>query len=229
MYTILLEPNKKILTTVSRVTLYQRESLVDKLQFILPQKYGDIDLSADNCQIVLKYTDPANNSYAVCLVKDKDLYKENYIRCELPIDISLTRFAGNITLYISVMDLNIEDSIEAEILHTNGVTITITPLDDIFGFVPNESFQKLDQEILKLQAIGKANTLLLESIDQNKADDLSYEDNTLSLMANGKKIGTSHTLDQQKEFNLVEFSGSDSDNDQNDSNNGNDTFTFVKF
>ncbi|MCI7343263.1 MAG: hypothetical protein MSH33_04895 [Fusobacterium necrophorum] len=204
MYTILMKEDKSLVAT-SRTILRQYESLVDKIQFIIPKMYGDLDFSTGDYQIILKYVDQANIPHTVFLEKGEELYKENYINCILPVGIELTKFAGDITMYISVMDVNIEDETKAEVLHTNGITISITPLDDIYGFAPNESFQKMDQEILKLQAAIKANTILAEAIDQNKADDLSYEDNTLSLMANGKKIGTSHVLDQQKEIDIVEF------------------------
>lgn len=204
MYTILMKEDKSLVAT-SRTILRQYESLVDKIQFIIPKMYGNLDFFAGDYQIVLKYVDQANIPHTVFLEKGEELYKENYINCILPVGIELTKFAGDITMYISVMDVNIEDETKAEVLHTNGITISITPLDDIYGFAPNESFQKMDQEILKLQAAIKANTILAEAIDQNKADDLSYEDNTLSLMANGKRIGTSHVLDQQKEIDIVEF------------------------
>ena len=204
MYTILMKENKSLVAT-SRTVLRQYESLVDKIQFIIPKMYGDLDFSTGDYRIVLKYVDQANIPQTVFLEKEDELYKENYINCILPVGIEFTKFAGDITMYISVMDVNIEDETKAEVLHTNGITISITSLDDIYGFAPNESFQKMDQEILKLQAAIKANTILAEAIDQNKADDLSYEDNTLSLMANGKKIGTSHVLDQQKEIDIVEF------------------------
>ena len=220
MYSILMQ-NDKTLVATSRTVLRQYESLVDKIQFIIPRLYGDLDFFTGDYQIVLKYVDQANIPHTVFLDKSEELYKEDYINCILPVGIELTRFAGDITMYISVLDVNIEDEIKAEVLHTNGITITITPLDDIYGFSPSESFQKMDQEILKLQAAIKANTILTESIDQNKADDLSYEDNTLSLMANGKKIGTSHVLDQQKEIDIVEFGDSE---DQDTPSTDGDTF-----
>lgn len=223
MYTILMQDDKNLIAT-SRTTLRQYESLVDKIQFIIPQMYGDINFFTDDYQIVLKYVDQANIPYTVFLDKEDKLYKENYIKCVLPVGIELTKFAGNITMYISILCVNTEDETKAEVLHTNGITISITPLDDIYGFSPNESFQKMDQEILKLQAAIKANTILAEAIDQNKADDLSYEDNTLSLMANGKKIGTSHVLDQQKEIDIVEFGDhEDSDTPSTDGD------TFIEF
>ena len=66
--------------------------------------------------------------------------------------------------------------------------------------------------------------MIAESIDQNKADDLSYENNTLQLLANGKPIGTSHILDQQTEFDVVEFGNSDDPNEPDS-----DTDTFIEF
>ena len=195
MYTILMQDDKNLIAT-SRTTLRQYESLVDKIQFIIPQMYGDINFFTDDYQIVLKYVDQANIPHTVFLDKEDELYKENYIKCVLPVGIELTKFAGNITMYISILCVNTEDETKAEVLHTNGITISITPLDDIYGFAPNESFQKVDQEILKLQAVGKANKILLEAIDRNKADDieLSSENGELYLTSNNKKIGTGLSL-----------------------------------
>ena len=195
LYTILMKEDKSLVAT-SRTILRQYESLVDKIQFIMPKMYGDLDFFTGDYQIVLKYVDQANIPHTVFLEKGEELYKENYINCILPVGIELTKFAGDITMYISVMDVNIEDETKAEVLHTNGITISITPLDDIYGFAPNESFQKMDQEILKLQAVIKANTILAEAIDQNKADDieLSSENGELYLTSNNKKIGTGLSL-----------------------------------
>ena len=81
--------------------------------------------------------------------------------------------------------------------------------------VPDAELAAIDQRILKLDAIANQMVDMQEMALDSKADDISYEDNTIQLMANGKKIGTSHVLDQQKEFDVVDFSGnSDSDSDE---------------
>ena len=69
MYTILMQDDKNLIAT-SRTTLRQYESLVDKIQFIIPQMYGDINFFTDDYQIVLKYVDQANIPYTVFLDKE---------------------------------------------------------------------------------------------------------------------------------------------------------------
>lgn len=82
MYTILMRDDKS-LTTTKRATLFQREKLVDKLQFLLPQTYGDLPIS--ECTVVFYYTDPSNTAQMEILTQSEELYKE-HIQCLLPVD-----------------------------------------------------------------------------------------------------------------------------------------------
>ena len=89
--------------------------------------------------------------------------------------------------------------------------------------VPDAELAAIDQRILKLDAIANQLADTQDTVFDTKADDISYENNTIQLLANGKKIGTSHIIDQQKEFEVVEFGG-DSDADSDD-----DDYTLVEF
>ena len=44
MYTILLQNDKSLVAT-NRCTIHQREKLMDKLVFLIPKTYNDIDLT----------------------------------------------------------------------------------------------------------------------------------------------------------------------------------------
>lgn len=44
MYTILLQNDKSLVAT-NRCTIHQREKLMDKLVFLVPKTYNDIDLT----------------------------------------------------------------------------------------------------------------------------------------------------------------------------------------
>ena len=220
MYTFLLNKDKSLLAT-ERIKIYQREKLVDKVQFILPQSYEEIDLTNKNVSIILKYVDQEGNSQSEFLVKDDELYKDNYVRCELPIDTNITKFAGNITLHLTIIYLDVENQIN-QVMHSSETILTISPLKDMYVNINDKSLEILDQKIIELQASIEAANILNESIDKNKADDLSYEDNTLQLMSNGKKIGTPQTLDQLNEFDIVNFDSDDSP-DENPEKNDNNT------
>ena len=76
MYTFLLNKDKSLLAT-ERIKIYQREKLVDKVQFILPQSYEEIDLTNKNVSIILKYVDQEGNAQSEFSVKHDELYKDN--------------------------------------------------------------------------------------------------------------------------------------------------------
>ena len=224
MYTFLLNKDKSLLAT-ERIKIYQREKLVDKVQFILPQSYEEIDLTNKNVSIILKYVDQEGNAQSEFLVKDDELYKDNYVRCELPIDTNITKFAGNITLHLTIIYLDVENQIN-QVMHSSETILTISPLKDMYVNINDKSLEILDQKIIELQASIEAANILNESIDKNKADDLSYEDNTLQLMSNGKKIGTPQTLDQLNEFAIVNFDSDDSPDEKPEKNDNNTILEF---
>ena len=224
MYTFLLNKDKSLLAT-ERIKIYQREKLVDKVQFILPQSYEEIDLTNKNVSIILKYVDQEGNAQSEFLVKDDELYKDNYVRCELPIDTNITKFAGNITLHLTIIYLDVENQIN-KVMHSSETILTISPLKDMYVNINDKSLEILDQKIIELQASIEAANILNESIDKNKADDLSYEDNTLQLMSNGKKIGTPQTLDQLNEFDIVNFDSDDSPDEKPEKNDNNTILEF---
>ena len=224
MYTFLLNKDKSLLAT-ERIKIYQREKLVDKVQFILPQSYEDIDLTNKNVSIILKYVDQEGNAQSEFLVKDDELYKDNYVRCELPIDTNITKFAGNITLHLTIIYLDVENQIN-QVMHSSETILTISPLKDMYVNINDKSLEILDQKIIELQASIEAANILNESIDKNKADDLSYDDNALQLMSNGKKIGTPQTLDQLNEFESVHFDSDDSPDEKPEKNDNNTILEF---
>lgn len=224
MYTFLLNKDKSLLAT-ERIKIYQREKLVDKVQFILPQSYEEIDLTNKNVSIILKYVDQEGNAQSEFLVKDDELYKDNYVRCELPIDTNITKFAGNITLHLTIIYLDVENQIN-QVMHSSETILTISPLKDMYVNINDKSLEILDQKIIELQASIEAANILNESIDKNKADDLSYEDNTLQLMSNGKKIGIPQTLDQLNEFDIVNFDSDDSPDEKPEKNDNNTILEF---
>lgn len=72
----------KSLTSSIKTTLYQREKLANKIQFLFPQYYED--LSLDECTATLKYLDTGNEPHSEILVKDDELYKDIQIVDTLP-------------------------------------------------------------------------------------------------------------------------------------------------
>ena len=99
MYTIVMDKYKNLNTTV-RTTLFQQESMVDKIQFLVPPKYGDVELK--DYTVTLKYVDPNGNFHSEALVLDEEMYKD-YLRYELPVTTKLTQVSGTITLRLTLI------------------------------------------------------------------------------------------------------------------------------
>lgn len=204
MYTILMDKHKQLVKTVE-TKLYQREKLTEKLQFLFPKIYNDIDLS--EFTIILKFIDQQGISHAEILSPDDDLYKGK-IRCAMPIDSDLTKFSGDISIRITFEKIDVENQTQY-VLHTGETTITISPLKDYYCFVPDKSLEFVDQLVGNLEAKIEATEKIADIYDKSKADNISYSNNNLQLTANGKKIGDSITLSDEtaiaENFNVVEF------------------------
>lgn len=204
MYTIMMYPDKSLVAT-NRTTIFQREKLADKIQFLFSQSYGDINTR--DCMAVLKYVDQGNVAHAEILNMDKELYKDR-IRCVLPIDTDLTRFAGDIYLRITFIKLNTSKGVQEEVLHSGETSITIAPLSDYYAFVGDESLELIDKTLAEAQAKIEATKILAESIDENKAEDFLYENGDFTLLGkNRKKIGHTQAISSgvTGEYDVVEF------------------------
>ena len=207
MYTIIMNEQKELIATVKNI-LYQKEKLVDKIQFLFPQNYNELKLS--ECTAILKYLDQSNIPHAEILKKDDELYK-NHLRFVLPIDTNLTQFAGDIEIRITFSKVDMEQQ-KQYVLHTSPIVLTINPLKDYYTFIPDESLEFVDQLVGNLEAKLEATDIIAESYDKEKADNISYEDNKIQLTSNGSKIGDAITIisggdggSGHNEFEVVEF------------------------
>ena len=208
MYTIIMNSDKSLVTSV-KTTLYQREKLVDKIQFLFPTIYQDLDLKT--CKAILKYTDQGNVAHSEILAMDEELYK-GYLRFLLPVDTNLNQFSGDVTIRVTFTKV---DTVlkKQYVLHTGETSVHINPLSDMYSFVTDESLEMIDQMVGQLDAKIKALDAIAETYEQTKADDLSYDNNTLQLKANGKKVGTpinivsgeSGGTPSGSEFEIIEF------------------------
>lgn len=208
MYTIIMNSDKSLVTSV-KTTLYQREKLVDKIQFLFPTIYQDLDLKT--CKAILKYTDQGNVAHSEILAMDEELYK-GYLRFLLPVDTNLNQFSGDVTIRVTFTKVDTVFK-KQYVLHTGEISVHINPLSDMYSFVTDESLEMIDQMVGQLDAKIKALDAIAETYERTKADDLSYDNNTLQLKANGKKVGTpinivsgeSGGTPSGSEFEIIEF------------------------
>lgn len=204
MYTIVMDKYKQLNATIKTI-LYQRENLTEKVQFLIPEYYNEIDLKEYTA--ILKYLDQYNTSHAEILEKDDTLYKGK-IRYILPINSELSKFSGDITIRITFTKIDMDTQTQY-VLHTGETSITISPLKDYYTFVPDESLEFVDQLVGNLEAKLEATERIAEIYNSEKADNITYENNDIQLTSNGKKIGNSITISDSAivtdGFNVIEF------------------------
>lgn len=189
IFIIIMNPDKS-LTITSKINIYRKENMVDKLKFLFPETYEDLNLA--ECTATLKYTDVNKVPHAEILQKDEELYKGR-LSYSLPVDSDLTKFPGDINLRVTFTKLDMDTQTQYT-MHTGEVTISILPLSDYYNFVPEESLEFVDQMVGTLQAKIEAIEKLAETYDKEKADNIVYEDNKLQLTSNGEKIGDPATI-----------------------------------
>ena len=126
MYTIVMDKYKNLNTTV-KTSLFQNESMVDKIQFLIPPEYNGAELK--DYIVTLKYVDPNGNFHAEALTLDEELYKD-YLRYELPVTTKLTQVVGTLTLRLTL--------IKFEPGTSGGVTSEHTVVDETMVVTENE-------------------------------------------------------------------------------------------
>lgn len=192
MYIILVEDNNTLYATQTQ-RIMQRSKLVDRLVFITEPTYQDLDLS--KCTVLLEYVTASNKYRTEFLVQNPEGYKD-YLKYVLPIDTQLTAEAGEVKLQLSFscVDLDEQGNSIQRVRKTGSHTLTIVPIVAWSDIIPDEALSALDQRIIKLDAQQKALEEMNAMIANTKADDLSYENDQLQLMANGEKIGSAVTI-----------------------------------
>lgn len=217
MYTIIMRDDKVLETTV-KTALYQREKLVDKIQFLFPQIYGIHSLSEFTA--VLKYVDPIGEAHSEILTLSDELYKDK-LRYVLPVDTNLTKYAGDIKIRITLSKTDLDNS-EQYVLHTSSTIITILSVDDYYNFNPDPSLEFIDQILGKMDAKIQLVRDTAEFYRESKADDIVRVDDSdgakIQLTSEGVPIGKPVSI-EQPEIPVVDLSedsvGDDTDSEYN--------------
>ena len=180
MYTILMDKYKNLNTTV-RTTLFQQESMVDKIQFLIPPVYQGTELN--DYIVTLKYVDPNGNFHSETLSLDAELYKD-YLRYELPVTTKLTQVAGTLTLRLTLVKFaSGDDTTEIDKLETNSTTLMINRPD---GFNDYVNFEDIEAYKAKIAQLDKDVTDMYEKVP----NDLEIGDEqNLHLVHDGTQIG----------------------------------------
>lgn len=190
MYTILVNDNNELVTTVKE-RIMQRSKLVDELHFLANPTYKNIDMS--NFTVTMEYILPVSREYKTeTLVKSSALYK-GQLEYVLPFDTCLTKEAGKIEVQLtfSNVSLDADGKAKQQVRKVGPATVTIVPTSAWSDIIPDSALSALDQRIIMVDAMINAANEMNYQMMNNKADDISYNEDTneLQLLAGGNAIG----------------------------------------
>lgn len=205
MYTIFITEDNELNAHV-RERIMQRSKLVDKLHFLTAPLYKGQDMS--KYTVMMEYFKPVSKQYkSELLTRSKDLY-ENCIEYILPLDTELTSEPGTVEIQLTFtyIEMDEDGAVIQRVRKTSPGELKITPIAAWSDFIPDEALSALDQRLLYLLARQQHLEDLQNAYMEEKADDISYENNVLQLLANGKKIGSKHEIASGQSSNdVVEF------------------------
>lgn len=156
---VILFKSNKSLSITSKSVIMQKENLADKLLFYLPLTYEDITFSDPD--VTLYYRDTGNNVHSELLMSSES-DKEGYIKYTLPLTSELTENAGELELWLSIVNTSSDSGVTGLItstIHSQSVFITIHEWND---YTLGASVSELEAKIDSLT--DKVNELI-EKID----------------------------------------------------------------
>ena len=196
MYTIVMDKYKNLNTTV-RTTLFQQESMVDKLQFLIPPTYNGTDLS--DFIVTLKYVDPNGNFHSEVLTLDAEMYKD-YLRYELPITTKLTQVVGTVTIRLTLIKFEggVEPSVTSEHI-VEGETMVVretapapAPIEDPTVAVVDK-LETNSTTLMINRPVGFSDYVNFEDLEAYKAQ-LAQINRELQKVPNDLEIGEKENL-----------------------------------
>lgn len=192
--TILVNLDKTLEKTSFRA-IYQKESRIDEIQFLIDSKLLGEDIQKNYkiiLQAILPIEDKEHNSPTTNKMRymdlEEDLYKNKY-RTLLPITTTLTEATGDVTLWLLIFDMTNTEKIK--LLKTSPVIINIRPSSSTGSSELEDN--DFDNVLTNLQNE-------VEDIKKNKIDkkfDYNEEDNTILFYSNGEPIGNPIKLDDE--------------------------------
>ena len=224
MYTILIEQDDSLYGS-HKERIMQRSKCVENLVFIVDPIYRNT-YDMTNATVMLEYLLPVSKRYKTeYLVLSDERYNDCYLQYRLPLDTNLTSEAGKVELQVTFVYTDLDE-------HGNGIqrvrktyptTIEITPIAAWADIIPDAALSPLDQRLIKLDAQMRAMNDYMNVLDNNKVDDLLYDDKneTLQLMSNGVGIGNKVSVRDMLDdgipvVSLDSNSGENNDKDNNE-------------
>lgn len=193
MYTILLNNDHELITT-QRERIMQRSSMVNKLHFLVPPTYEDLDMT--NTTVCMEYLTPGREYNPEVLVRSEELYKD-HLEYKLPLTTKLTKEAGDleIQLTFTAVDMDADGKVIQIIRKTSPTIIKIIPIAAWSDVIPDATLTALDQRMIKLDMMQQQLFDINMALADEMPNTLLVEDGKLHIGRDGEKLVDSQGVD----------------------------------
>lgn len=203
--------------------IMQRSKLVDKLIFIADPIYKGVDMT--DATVMLEYILPVSREYKTTILTLSDeRYNDCFLQYKLPFDIDLTSQAGALELQLTFayVEMTPNGIGIQRVRKTLPTTIEIIPISAWSDIVPDNALGGLDQRLIKLDSQMRAMNDYLNVLDNNKVDDLIYNDKeeTLQLSSKGVGVGNKVSVRNMLDDGVPVINLDSSSNEGSDDDNG---------
>lgn len=193
MFTILIQ-NDNVALITEKQRLMHKSKCVDTLRFLVEPEYKGYDMSGFT--MMMQFMTPSTHTHkSEILELSAETYK-NYLQYTLPVDTDLTSEAGEIEIQLTFSSADLDEAGNAiqRVRKISPFTIEILPISVWADIIPDEALNAIDQRLIMVNAQIKAMEDMQAVISEDRVDGLSYEDEKLQLMANGRKVGNVVTI-----------------------------------
>lgn len=222
MYVILVEQNDELYGS-KKERIMQRSKCVDNLIFVVDPIYRNT-YDMTNATVMLEYLRPISRKYETEILVLCDERYNGFLQYKLPFDTNLTAEHGSLELQLTFVytDLDVNGNGIQRVRKTSPTTIEIIPISAWSDIIPDSALGGLDQRLIKLDAQMRGLNDYMNALDNNKVDNLVYDDvnETLQLSAKGVGIGDKVSVRDMLDDGIPVVDLNGSDNKPNDGNNG---------
>lgn len=194
MYTICMNNDKSLIVTNS-VPIYEKETGVDAIRFLIPPQYteGAEVFNIADYIVVAKIKTASDKVYTEKLECEPVTYRDR-LDYRMNVTIDFTEFAGTNMLYLTFLKAveQADGTTQEAVMHSGNVYIDIHKKEE-FVFIPDKSLQAFDQMMLVVDE--KMNQL--KDMNTKKADNimLNTETKEIYLTSDGEIVGDKVSID----------------------------------
>lgn len=212
MYVILVNEDNT-LSAPKKERIVQRSKLFNNFWFLIHPNHNGYDMS--QCTVLLEFLKPTSKRYkSEILVLSEDRYEE-YLKYVLPVDTEFTEESGSLELQLSFIYVDLDgDGKPIQRIRKTAppIKVEIVPISAWSDIIPDGALTAIDQRIVKTDAQIKALNDISKTLNDKKADNISFKDGVLQLLSNEKAIGNAVNINECDcgdgvpvvDFNIIE-------------------------